>query len=86
VNSCIRQYQRWRLRTFFICQNHSFLDGNKRTGANAAITFLLLNGWEPQFGSDELVEIVLSVASGTMKKEELTRLFVNGCQPPSPAG
>lgn len=34
---------------FHICQNHAFVDGNKRVGANAAITFLLLNDWEPDF-------------------------------------
>lgn len=28
---------------FHLCQNHPFLDGNKRVGANAAITFLLMN-------------------------------------------
>jgi death-on-curing protein len=28
---------------FHLCQNHAFIDGNKRTGANAAITFLLMN-------------------------------------------
>ena len=28
---------------FHLCQNHPFLDGNKRAGANAAITFLLMN-------------------------------------------
>jgi death-on-curing family protein len=26
---------------FHLCQNHAFIDGNKRAGANAAITFLL---------------------------------------------
>src|SRR5690242_16295017 len=38
---------------FHISQNHPFIDGNKRVGANAAITFLLLNGWEPAFEEDE---------------------------------
>jgi hypothetical protein len=28
---------------FHICHNHPFVDGNKRTGANAAITFLPIN-------------------------------------------
>ena len=32
-----------------IVKNHPFIDGNKRTGANASITFLLLDGWEPAF-------------------------------------
>jgi antitoxin MazE len=44
----------------FICaQNHAFIDGNKRVGANAAITFLLLNDWEPLFREDELVGLGL---------------------------
>jgi death-on-curing protein len=31
---------------FHLCQNHAFIDGNKRVGANAAITFLLMNNWD----------------------------------------
>src|ERR1035438_1813193 len=42
---------------FHLCQNHPFLDGNKRVGANAAITFLLINKWEPTFDEEELVDI-----------------------------
>ncbi len=34
---------------FHLCQNHPFVDGNKRVGANAAIAFLLMNDWEPTF-------------------------------------
>ena len=49
---------------FHICQNHPSMDGNKRTGANAAITFLLMNDWEPGFCQDELVDVVLGVALG----------------------
>lgn len=44
---------------FHLCQNHAFIDGNKRVGANAAITFLLLNDWEPTFDETELVDLVL---------------------------
>lgn len=32
---------------FHLCQNHPFIDGNKLVGANAAITFLRMNAWEP---------------------------------------
>ena len=42
---------------FHLCQNHLFIDGNKRVGANAAITFLLINDWEPTFEEDELARI-----------------------------
>src|SRR5713226_9584509 len=45
---------------FHLCQNHPFIDGNKRVGANAALTFLFMNGWEPTFEEDELVNVVLS--------------------------
>src|SRR5271154_6789085 len=48
---------------FHLCQNHAFIDGNKRVGANAAITFLLMNNWEPTFDENQLAELVLSVAS-----------------------
>src|SRR5271169_4925951 len=47
---------------YHLCQNHPFIDGNKRAGANAAITFLLMNDWAPTFDEEELVALVLSVA------------------------
>jgi death on curing protein len=59
------------------------VDGNKRTGANAAITFLLINDWEPDFSEDELVDLVLSVASGTTSKPALTETFEARCRPAS---
>ena len=68
---------------FHLCQNHAFVDGNKRTGANAAITFLLINEWELDFSEDELVDLVLSVASGTTSKSTLTETFEARCRPAS---
>ena len=66
---------------FHLCQNHAFVDGNKRIGANAAITFLLMNDWEPDFEPDEFTELVLSVASGVMDKARVTALFEAHCRP-----
>ncbi len=66
---------------FHLCQNHPFIDGNKRVGANAAITFLLLNDWEPRFEENELVSLVLSVASGVMSKQEVIEVFETRCRP-----
>jgi death-on-curing protein len=71
---------------FHLCQNHPFIDGNKRTGANAAITFLLLQDWEPLFEEEELVHVVLAVASGVMDKGKLTAIFERRCQPSSLGG
>ena len=44
---------------FHIVKNHPFADGNKRTGAVAALVFLELNGIEVTPNEDELVGIVL---------------------------
>jgi death-on-curing protein len=71
---------------FHITQNHAFLDGNKRVGANAAITFLRLNGWEPTFSEEELVDTVLAVAAGKVKKCELIIFFDQHSRPVRPPG
>jgi len=68
---------------FHICRNHPFVDGNKRVAANAAITFLLMNDWEPAFSEDELVDAVLAVASSSMTKEGLVQFFETHCVPPA---
>ena len=83
-------YFRWRIPasydrgdgcsvSFSITQNHPFIDGNKRTGANAAITFL--NNLEPTFSEDQLVEMVLGVAQGRVGKNEIARFFAGNCRP-----
>ena len=68
---------------FHLCQNHAFVDGNKRVGANAAITFLLMKDWEPTFDENELVELVLAVATGAASKTTLTSVFESRCRPAS---
>lgn len=50
-------------------------------GANAAITFLLMNGWEPTFDEEELVDLVLPVASSALTKAALTEVFEARCRP-----
>lgn len=57
---------------YSLIQNHSFLDGNKRTGHAAMEVFLLLNGFEIRSLVDEQERIVLQVASGEMDREALT--------------
>jgi death-on-curing protein len=66
---------------FHLCQNHPFVDGNKRVGANAAIAFLLLNDCEPTFEEEELADLVLSVASGSLSKPGLIEIFESHCRP-----
>src|ERR1017187_4204571 len=66
---------------FHLCQNHAFIDGNKRVGANAAIAFLLMNDWEPTFDEEEFVDMVLAVAAGGLSKPRLIEIFESRCRP-----
>jgi death-on-curing protein len=58
---------------FYLCGNHPFIDGNKRTAMMAAIIFLRLNEIEPAPDSDEWERLVLDVASSKLDREETTR-------------
>lgn len=60
---------------FHIVQNHPFVDGNKRTGAVAALVFLILNGYNFEAPEDEFAKTILDVASGKFSKPEIA-LFV----------
>ena len=64
---------------FHLCQNHAFLDGNKRIGASTALVFLYLNDWELNLPESELVNLVLDVASGVIGKTKLTSIFEDRC-------
>lgn len=59
-----------------IIMNHPFVDGNKRTGAHAMLVFLAINGIELCFDDDELVNMVLNVAAGKTKFEELLKWVI----------
>jgi hypothetical protein len=48
---------------------------------NAAITFLLMNGWIPSFDDGELADLVFPVASGVLNKTGLTEIFKPRCAP-----
>jgi death-on-curing protein len=66
---------------FHLCQNHAFIDGNKRVGANAAVTFLWINDWNPTFEEEEFADLVLSVAAGVLSKVKLIEIFESRCEP-----
>ena len=60
---------------FHLVQNHPFLDGNKRVGAAAALTFLVMNGIETKIPNQALVQMVLSVAQGRTEKMVIADFF-----------
>ena len=57
---------------FHLSQNHPFLDGNKRTAGMAMFTFLQLNDLEPTATEIDYYQAMMTVASGSMSKEQLT--------------
>lgn len=56
---------------FHLCQNHPFIDGNKRTAGMAMFTFLQLNELEPVASEADYYASMMAVASGQMSKEAL---------------
>ena len=56
---------------YALISNHAFVDGNKRIGMYIMLTFLEMNGIRIRCTDEELVQIGLSVADGSMKYEEL---------------
>ncbi len=54
-----------------IIKNHPFLDGNKRIGAHLMLVFLCLNEIELTYRQDELIDIILMVASSKKTYENL---------------
>ena len=60
---------------YHIVQNHPFVDGNKRTGAAAAIIFLVMNDVEIEADEEGLVNLTLAVARGEAGKAEIARFL-----------
>ncbi len=54
---------------FYLCRNHPFIDGNKRTALGACIVFLRLNGVEPQPDGPEWEKLTMAVASSELDRE-----------------
>ncbi len=60
---------------FGIARNHPFADGNKRTAAVVAETFIDLNGGTLTISNAELVVTILALASGDLAQDDLASWF-----------
>lgn len=66
---------------FYLVKSHAFMDGNKRTGALTAITFLNQHGLDLQYPLDEsrdvnaLAEVIENCAVGSVSKDQLIEWF-----------
>ena len=58
---------------FYLCKNHPFVDGNKRTALGACIVFLRLNGIEPEPDGPAWEELTLAVAASAIDRDEATQ-------------
>lgn len=58
---------------YYLCKNHPFLDGNKRTALGACLVFLRLNGVETKPDGPQWEQLVLDVAASRIDREETTK-------------
>jgi len=54
-----------------LIMNHPMVDGNKRLGTHAMLLTLELNGVQLEYTQEELYTIILNIASGDRKYEDL---------------
>jgi len=57
---------------FYLCRNHPFVDGNKRTALAACLVFLRLNGIVPSPDGPAWERLTMAVASSALNREETT--------------
>ncbi len=60
---------------YHVVRNHPFIDGNKRTAAMAAYTFLSLNGYTLKAQDRDFEEIVQAAAAGKTDKVTIAQFF-----------
>jgi death-on-curing protein len=60
---------------FHICQNHPFIDGNKRAALASSLVFLDINGYELICKDEILFNKIMDVAKGETKKEDLIKFY-----------
>lgn len=69
---------------YHICQNHPFVDGNKRVGLSAALVFMELNGYEIEDPEEKLYDLMMSVAAGEAQKGDIAAVFRRLSRPEEP--
>ena len=67
-----------------LIKNHAFVDGNKRIGLIAMITFLDLHVHSFACSKDDLVVMILRAAAGDIGEDEWTAWVVRSVAPKTP--
>lgn len=58
-----------------VCRNHALVDGNKRLGWLATVSFLALNGFDVVLQDDDAFDLVMSVADGSLDVDTIARVL-----------
>lgn len=66
---------------FHICNNHPFIDGNKRIALVAMDIFLQRNGFEIIATEKETYKTIIRLSSGQLSKKNLTNWLINNTSP-----
>jgi len=58
---------------YTLISNHAFVDGNKRIGMYVMLTFLEVNGIHLECTNEDVANVGLRVADGSMKYEDILK-------------
>lgn len=61
---------------FGLVKNHPFVDGNKRIGILAMLSFLEVNGMRLECDDDDLIALGLGVADGTLREPDVLNFII----------
>lgn len=62
-----------------VISNHPFVDGNKRTGIHIMLIFLEVNGVQPNYTQQELIDLGLGVAAGNLDVNAILNWLSEHC-------
>ncbi len=62
---------------FGLIRNYPFVDGSKRIGAHTMLVFLAVNGIELCYEQQELIDTVLSIATGQTGRQGLLQWILD---------
>jgi death-on-curing protein len=71
----VNEFEQAAAYAYHICQNHAFVDGNKRTALAAALVFLDLNGIVIDDPDERLYSLMMDVAKGKKAKSDISFLL-----------
>ena len=65
---------------YHLCQNHPFIDGNKRIAFVVMDTFLRVNGWEIAAEERAIYSLMLALADDQIDKIQLAQWLKENCE------